>query len=99
MTATLLAAPARKGGAAPKHKPKPRNKVPRVLNDTLANHDDRVLTFHEWINLNGISAQTGRRILNGERGVPPEVVQLSAKRVGITVRANREWQARRVRGA
>ena len=57
--------------------------------------DDQVLTFHEWIKLNSISPRNGRRIL--QCGDGPRVVQLSARRIGITVRANREWQATRER--
>jgi hypothetical protein len=55
--------------------------------------DDQVLTFKEWIALNNISWRTGRRILDGPD--PPMVVRLSARRIGITVKANRDWQARR----
>jgi hypothetical protein len=57
--------------------------------------DDRCLTFAEWCALNGIGLRNGRRIL--QSGTGPAVVQLSARRIGITVRANREWQERRAR--
>jgi hypothetical protein len=57
--------------------------------------DDRCLTFNEWCSLNGIGQRTGRRILKSGNG--PAVVQLSERRIGITVRANREWQAARAR--
>jgi hypothetical protein len=57
--------------------------------------DDQVLTFREWIALNNISWRTGRRILDGAD--PPAVVRLSERRIGITVKANRDWQARRAR--
>jgi predicted DNA-binding transcriptional regulator AlpA len=53
-------------------------------------NDDRVLTFKEWCALNGISRNTGRRIFGS--GAGPEIVQLSPRRIGITVRANRRWQ-------
>jgi hypothetical protein len=98
MPATILAAPARRGDAA-LNKPKKLQKHPRQLAETLANLDDRVLTFVEWCALNSFSKSTGVRILNGEHGDRPEVTWLSPKRKGITVRANREWQQRRVRGA
>ena len=55
--------------------------------------DDQVLTFREWCALNGIGLRTGRRILDGPN--PPAVVRLSARRIGITVKANREWQESR----
>ena len=57
--------------------------------------DDRCLTFREWCELNGIGQRTGRRILDGPN--PPAVTQLSPRRIAITVRANREWQAQRTR--
>src|SRR5262249_20693134 len=57
--------------------------------------DDQVLSFHEWCALNRISERTGRRILNGSDG--PAVTLLSARRVGVTVRANHEWQQSRAR--
>jgi hypothetical protein len=57
--------------------------------------DDRCLTFNEWCALNGIGERTGRRILKSGNG--PAVVQLSDRRIGITIRANREWQAARER--
>jgi hypothetical protein len=58
-------------------------------------HDDQVLTFNEWVRLNRISERTGRRILDGGDG--PTVVTLSPRRIGITIRANREWQQSRER--
>jgi hypothetical protein len=59
--------------------------------------DDQVLSFIEWCRLNRISERTGRRILAKPGG--PQTVQLSPRRVGVTVRANREWQRARERGA
>jgi len=52
--------------------------------------DDQVLTFQEWCRLNRISERTGRRILDSPDG--PPTVQLSPRRFGIRVAANREWQ-------
>jgi hypothetical protein len=52
--------------------------------------DDRVLSFAQWIELNGISPATGRRILAGGKG--PKILRLSDRRIGIRVRDNREWQ-------
>jgi hypothetical protein len=57
--------------------------------------DGQVLTFHEWCRLGRFSERTGRRILNGGSG--PVVTQLSAKRIGITVAADRAWKASRER--
>jgi|SRR5262249_18355420 len=60
-------------------------------------NDAQVLTFFEWCQLNRISVRTGRRILDSGRG--PTVVQLSSKRIGVTVGANRLWQASRERAS
>src|SRR6516165_3776788 len=57
--------------------------------------DDQVLTFREWCALNGIGLRTARRIIDGPDS--PAIVRLSPRRIGITIRANREWQARRSR--
>jgi hypothetical protein len=56
---------------------------------------DQVLTFKQWIELNSISARNGRRILASGEG--PRVVRLSARRIGVRVGANREWQQSRER--
>jgi hypothetical protein len=55
--------------------------------------DAQVLSFRQWCSLNGISARTGMRILRGSDG--PTVTRLSARRIGITKRNNRTWQASR----
>jgi hypothetical protein len=55
----------------------------------------QVLKFVDWCRLNGISPATGRRILKSGKG--PIVTQLSARRIGITIGANAEWQASRAR--
>jgi hypothetical protein len=61
----------------------------------FARDDDYVLTFPEWCSLNRIGTRSGRRILSGPDG--PVVTQLSTHRIGITRRANREWQTSRAR--
>ena len=58
-------------------------------------HDQRVLNFHQWCRLNNISEHTGCRILKSGQG--PTLTQLSERRVGITMRANRIWQDARAR--
>jgi len=55
----------------------------------------RVLTFAQWCALNGISPATGRRILKSGKG--PIVIQLSDRRLGISIAANAAWQAARGR--
>jgi hypothetical protein len=53
----------------------------------------RVMSFAHWCALNGISPATGRRLLKAGHG--PIVTRLSHRRIGITVGANIEWQAKR----
>jgi len=61
----------------------------------FAQIDNRVLTFAEWSALNGFSQRTGRRLI--QRGEGPVVTQLSPKRIGITVGADKAWKASRER--
>lgn len=56
-------------------------------------HDDSVLTFAEWCQLNSFSLSTGQRLIASGQG--PVFVQLSARRKGVTVAENRRWQASR----
>lgn len=58
-------------------------------------NDNRVLSFRQWCELNGISFATGRRIINA--GIGPTITQLSPRRIGVTVANNRAWQAARTR--
>jgi hypothetical protein len=55
----------------------------------------QIIKFVDWCRLNEISVATGRRILKSGKG--PVVTQLSDRRIGISVRANAEWQAARAR--
>jgi hypothetical protein len=68
---------------------RPLPPLPAVLNDA------QVLRFKEWCGLNRISERTGRRLLASGNG--PVTTRLSAKLIGITVHANRKWQASRER--
>ena len=70
----------------------------RVLSHLKDASDDSVLTFEEWCALNTFSPASGHRI----KGDPdpkkrPRFVQLTPRRVGITVGENRRWQASRTR--
>jgi predicted DNA-binding transcriptional regulator AlpA len=65
----------------------------RRYEEAGGHYADRVLSFRQWCEINGISHATGRRIINAGNG--PTAVQLSARRIGVTVRANREWQVAR----
>jgi hypothetical protein len=58
-------------------------------------HDQQVLTFAEFCEMNSISPKTGRRILKAPGG--PVVTMLTKTRIGITVKAIRDWQASRTR--
>jgi hypothetical protein len=78
------------------------NERPQSRRDALdaplsKSHPDQVLTFIEWCRLNQFSKRTGRRILDGPN--PPEVTMLSPRRIGITIAANRRWQAARTRNS
>ena len=78
--------------------PKKSDRVERKLRVRAhfsTNHDQQVLTFGEWCLLNSISPKTGRRISKAPGG--PVVTQLTTKRIGITVAADREWKARHAR--
>jgi hypothetical protein len=80
------------------HERQPARRDIHALAEPLSkSHPDQVLTFFEWCRLNRISERTGRRILDGDAG--PQVTMLSAKRIGITIGANRAWQDSRARRA
>jgi hypothetical protein len=87
---------ARRAHAKQQTRKQKKNKHPSALDAPLSMLlDTQVLTFREWCQLNRISMRTGRRILDSGRG--PAIVQLSNKRIGITVGANRLWQQSRER--
>jgi hypothetical protein len=69
--------------------------APLPIPESLKLSDDRCMTVLEWAAVCGISSRTARRILAGPDG--PEIVWLSKRRIGITVKANREWQQSRAR--
>jgi predicted DNA-binding transcriptional regulator AlpA len=57
--------------------------------------DQRVMTLRQWSEVNGFSIFTGRRLIKAGQG--PKILQLSPRRIGITVAANRAWQQARER--
>ena len=57
--------------------------------------DQRVMTLRQWCEVNGFSWATGLRLIKAGKG--PKITQISDRRIGITVRANREWQQARER--
>jgi hypothetical protein len=80
-----------------RHTRRKQKKRPSALDAPLAMaHPNQVLTFHEWCRLNRFSERTGRRVLAS--GTGPTVVQLSPKRVGITIASNDAWQQSKARG-
>jgi hypothetical protein len=62
---------------------------------TQYDNDDQVLTFDQWCRLNNFSTTTGKRVLGSGAC---RYVKLSAKRKGITIRDNREYQQSRSHG-
>lgn len=55
--------------------------------------DGVVMSFKDWCQRNDISAATGRRLI--AHGDGPELIRLSAKRIGVTYGADRAWKAQR----
>jgi hypothetical protein len=86
---------------------KRRTKNPPTLQQRLelvrgleGSPDELVLTVGQWAVLNGFSDATATRILSDP--IPenrPDVVRMSTQRKGITIGANKAWQARRSRPA
>jgi hypothetical protein len=64
-----------------------------ILNYPLLDDADEILTFPQWCSINKLSERTGRRVLDAPGG--PTLTMLSKRRIGISRRANREWQASR----
>jgi hypothetical protein len=51
--------------------------------------DLRVIPFREWCSDKGLSYSTGRRLVANGNG--PRITYLSARRIGVQVRHDREW--------
>jgi hypothetical protein len=56
-------------------------------------HDNQILTFFEWCQINRFSERTGRRILAS--GTGPVVTRMSPRRIGVSIGNNARWQAAR----
>jgi hypothetical protein len=67
----------------------------RISERDRALDDQRVMTLAQWCEVNGFSWWTGQRLIKAGKG--PKILQLSPRRIGITVAANREWQQARER--
>ena len=74
---------------------KKQHAAKQELRQRLAVDDDAVLTFSEWCALSGFSVRVGRNVIKSDNG--PVVTRLSDRRIGITRKNNREWQASRAR--
>ena len=74
---------------APLEQASPRRERDRALDD------DQVMDFRTWCEVNDFSPATGRRLRKAGKG--PTFTQLSARRIGVTVRNNRAWQEARVK--
>jgi len=57
--------------------------------------DNEVLSFPDWCKLNAISVRTGRKLKAA--GLGPVITAISDRRIGVTKRNNRIWQAQRAR--
>jgi hypothetical protein len=57
--------------------------------------DDWVMPFALWCQVNNFSPSTGRRLRKTGKG--PVFTQISDRRIGVTVRNNRTWQASRAK--
>jgi hypothetical protein len=77
-------------------KRKPRRRPAPVPVPVLVN-DSQILTVQQWCSLNALGYRTGIRILASGDG--PTITQLSAGRIGISVRANRARQESRARAS
>jgi predicted DNA-binding transcriptional regulator AlpA len=55
----------------------------------------RILSFRQWCEINGISASTGRRLIAAGK---VKVTQLSPRRIGIGEDDNADFQASCLRG-
>jgi len=55
----------------------------------FVNDDDRTMLLKEWRTLRRISPATERRMR--KQGLGPKTVNVSSGRLGVTVRADREW--------
>jgi hypothetical protein len=60
---------------------------------TVVDDDDRMLTFNEWCERNSFSLSTGQRLRASGQG--PVFVQLSTRRIGVSIAEDRRWRKAR----
>ena len=61
---------------------------------TARREDLRVIPWRVWCKDKGISVDTGRRLRAAGKG--PRIVQISERRIGVTVRDDAEWVEARI---
>jgi hypothetical protein len=85
-------------GKVSKHRLEELREKRRAERGAFTNYENpfQVLTFEQWCRLNNFSGSTGKRVLASGQC---EFIQLSERRVGITVAANRKYQQRQTRKA
>lgn len=64
-----------------------------TLQHAVIDDDDRMLTFSEWCKRNGFSLSTGQRLRASGQG--PVFVQLSTRRIGVSIAEDRRWRKAR----
>lgn len=64
---------------------------------TRAQAASRVLSVKQFAAFNNVSYATALRMIKA--GIGPVVIEISPGRIGVTERANAEWQAARTRDA
>jgi hypothetical protein len=57
--------------------------------------DDWIMPFSLWCQINNFSEATGRRLRRAGKG--PVFTQISDRRIGVSIRANRRWQEARAK--
>ena len=89
-------------GRPPRKVPKKRLEELRALRherreaSTDYDNPNQVMTFDQWCRRNNFSHSTGKRVLGSGQC---EYVQLSERRIGVTVGAHRKYQQRTTRKA
>jgi predicted DNA-binding transcriptional regulator AlpA len=63
--------------------------------EVLAHAPDRVLSFRQWYELNGISRTTAKRLVAAGNG--PRIIRLAPRRIGVRESDAAAWQAARMR--
>jgi hypothetical protein len=65
------------------------------MSDHPTQDDLRIIPWRAWCASKGFTVDTGRRLR--ERGEGPRIVRISDRRIGVTVRDDREWTLARIK--